>query len=162
MKTTLEIMRSAKSAVPAVSAAPSEQKNQALRMMADCLQDFSEEILKENALDVEEARGTVSDVMIDRLALTSARIDAMADGIRDVAKLPDPVGRVLERIERPNGLVIEKTAVPLGVIAIIYESRPNVTSDAAALALKSGNAGILRAGRQSRRSAAAICRALQE
>ncbi len=162
MKTTLEIMRSAKSAVPAVSAAPSEQKNQALLQMADCLQAFSEEILKENALDVEEARSTVSDVMIDRLALNRERIDAMADGIRDVAGLPDPVGRVLERIERPNGLVIEKTAVPLGVIAIIYESRPNVTSDAAALALKSGNAGILRAGRQSRRSAAAICRALQE
>ncbi len=159
MKTTLEIMRSAKSAVPAVSAAPSEQKNQALLLMADCLQTFSEEILKENALDVEEARGTVSDVMIDRLSLTKERIDAMADGIRDVAGLPDPVGRVLERIQRPNGLIIEKTAVPLGVIAIIYESRPNVTSDAAALALKSGNAGILRAGRQSRRSAASICRA---
>lgn len=162
MKTTLEIMRSAKSAVPAVSAAPSEQKNQALLMMADCLQTFSGEILKENALDVEEARGTVSDVMIDRLSLTKERIDAMAQGIRDVAALPDPVGRVLERIQRPNGLIIEKTAVPLGVIAIIYESRPNVTSDAAALALKSGNAGILRAGRQSRRSAAAICRALQK
>ena len=120
MKTTLEIMRSAKSAAPAVSAAPSEQKNQALLQMADCLQAFSEEILRENALDVEEARSTVSDVMIDRLALNRERIDAMADGIRDVAGLPDPVGRVLERIERPNGLVIEKTAVPLGVIAIIY------------------------------------------
>ena len=162
MKTTIEMMRSAKSAAPALSAAPTEQKNQALLQMADCLQASSEEILRENALDVEEARGTVSDVMIDRLSLTGERIDAMAQGIRDVVKLPDPVGRVLERIERPNGLLIEKTAVPLGVIAIIYESRPNVTSDAAALALKSGNAGILRAGRQSRRSAAAICRALQE
>lgn len=162
MKTTIEMMRSAKSAAPALSAAPTEQKNQALLQMADCLQASSEEILRENALDVEEARGTVSDVMIDRLSLTGERIDAMAQGIRDVVKLPDPVGRVLERIERPNGLIIEKTAVPLGVIAIIYESRPNVTSDAAALALKSGNAGILRPGRQSRRSAAAICRALQE
>ena len=162
MKTTIEMMRSAKSAAPALSAAPTEQKNQALLQMADCLQASSEEILRENALDVEEARGTVSDVMIDRLSLTGERIDAMAQGIRDVVKLPDPVGRVLERIERPNGLLIEKTAVPLGVIAIIYESRPNVTSDAAALALKSGNAGILRPGRQSRRSAAAICRALQE
>ena len=162
MKTTIEMMRSAKSAAPALSAAPTEQKNQALLQMADCLQASSEEILRENALDVEEARGTVSDVMIDRLSLTGERIDAMAQGIRDVVKLPDPVGRVLERIERPNGLIIEKTAVPLGVIAIIYESRPNVTSDAAALALKSGNAGILRPGRQSRRAAAAICRALQE
>ncbi|MDD7601749.1 MAG: glutamate-5-semialdehyde dehydrogenase [Firmicutes bacterium] len=162
MKTTIEMMRSAKSAAPALSAAPTEQKNQALLQMADCLQASSEEILRENALDVEEARGTVSDVMIDRLSLTGERIDAMAQGIRDVVKLPDPVGRVLEHIERPNGLIIEKTAVPLGVIAIIYESRPNVTSDAAALALKSGNAGILRPGRQSRRSAAAICRALQE
>lgn len=162
MKTTLEIMQAAKAAVPALCAAPAEQKNEALRRMADALEAFSEDILEANEKDVDDAREAMSDVMIDRLSLSEARISAMAGGIQDVAKLPDPVGRVLERIERSNGLIIEKTAVPLGVIAIIYESRPNVTSDAAALALKSGNAGILRAGRQSWRSAAAICRALQE
>ena len=94
-------------------------------------------ILAANAEDMAAARGHISDVMLDRLALTPERIDAMARGILEVANLPDPVGAVLKRIERPNGLVIEKTAVPMGVIAIIYESRPNVTSDAAALAIKS-------------------------
>ncbi len=93
------------------------------------------------------AKGHISDVMLDRLALTPERIGAMAKGILEVAALPDPVGEVLARVERPNGLVIEKTAVPMGVIAIIYESRPNVTSDAAALAIKSGNACILRGGK---------------
>ncbi|MDD7151856.1 MAG: glutamate-5-semialdehyde dehydrogenase, partial [Faecalibacterium prausnitzii] len=101
-------------------------------------------------------------VMLDRLALTPERIHAMAQGIREVAALPDPVGRVLDRVERPNGLVIEKTAVPMGVIAIIYESRPNVTSDAAALALKSGNACILRCGKEAWRSANAIVAALRQ
>ncbi len=101
-------------------------------------------------------KGHISDVMLDRLALTEERIGAMAKGIEEVAALPDPVGRVLKRVERPNGLVIEKTAVPMGVIAIIYESRPNVTSDAAALAIKSGNACILRCGKEAWRSASAI------
>ena len=100
--------------------------------------------------------------MLDRLALTEARIAAMADGVRQVAGLPDPVGEVLSREVRPNGLVIEKTAVPLGVIAIIYESRPNVTSDAAALCVKSGNACLLRGGKEAYRSARAITEALQE
>ena len=102
------------------------------------------------------------DVMLDRLALTPERIAAMANGIREAAALPDPVGAVLNRVERPNGLVIEKTAVPMGVIAIIYESRPNVTSDAAALALKSGNVCILRCGREAWRSAHAIVEALRQ
>ena len=115
-----------------------------------------------NAEDMAAAKGRISDVMLDRLALTPQRIEAMAKGIRDVAALPDPVGRVLSRIERPNGLVIEKTAVPMGVIAIIYESRPNVTSDAAALAIKSGNACILRCGKEAWRSANAIVQALRQ
>ena len=119
-------------------------------------------ILEANAADLEAARGHISEVMLDRLALTPERINAMAKGIREVADLPDPVGRVLRRVERPNGLVIEKTAVPMGVIAIIYESRPNVTSDAAALAIKSGNACILRCGREAWRSANAIVAALRE
>ena len=119
-------------------------------------------ILEANAADLEAARGHISEVMLDRLALTPERISAMAKGIREVADLPDPVGKVLRRVERPNGLVIEKTAVPMGVIAIIYESRPNVTSDAAALAIKSGNACILRCGREAWRSANAIVTALRE
>ena len=105
-------------------------------------------ILAANADDMAAAKGHISEVMLDRLALTEERIRAMAKGIEEVAALPDPVGRVLKRVERPNGLVIEKTAVPMGVIAIIYESRPNVTSDAAALAIKSGNACILRCGKE--------------
>ena len=108
------------------------------------------------------AKGHISDVMLDRLALTEERIGAMARGILEAAALPDPVGRVLKRVERPNGLVIEKTAVPMGVIAIIYESRPNVTSDAAALAIKSGNACILRCGKEACRSANAIVKALRQ
>ena len=108
------------------------------------------------------AKGHISDVMLDRLALTPERIGAMARGILDVAALPDPVGAVLNRIQRPNGLLIEKTAVPMGVIAIIYESRPNVTSDAAALAIKSGNACVLRCGKEAWRSAHAIVEALRK
>ena len=94
---------------------------------------YTADILAANVQDLEAARGTISEVMLDRLALSPERIAGMAQGMREVAALPDPVGEVLARVERPNGLVIEKTAVPMGVIAIIYESRPNVTSDAAAL-----------------------------
>ena len=119
-------------------------------------------ILDANAADLEAARGHISEVMLDRLALTPERISAMAKGIREVADLPDPVGKVLRRVERPNGLVIEKTAVPMGVIAIIYESRPNVTSDAAALAIKSGNAASCGAAGEAWRSANAIVTALRE
>ena len=119
------------------------------------------EILAANELDIAAARGHISDVMIDRLRLTPDRVRGMADGIRQVAALGDPVGRVIRRVERPNGLVIEKTGVPLGVIAIIYESRPNVTSDAAALCIKSGNACVLRGGKEAFRSASAIVRALR-
>ena len=126
--------------------------------MADalCAPESMDAILAANAEDMAAAKGHISDVMLDRLALTPQPHRGHGQGIRDVAALPDPVGRVLSRIERPNGLVIEKTAVPMGVIAIIYESRPNVTSDAAALAIKSGNACILRCGKEAWRSANAI------
>ena len=160
--TTLEIMKKAKAAAPSAAAADTETKNRALRQMAGALKQCTEEILEANEEDEKAAEGHISQVMIDRLTLTKERIAAMAEGILDVAALEDPVGVVLERIERPNGLIIEKTAVPLGVIAIIYESRPNVTSDAAALALKSGNACILRVGKEAWRSAHAITKALRK
>ena len=160
--TTLELMRGAKAAAPALAAADGAVKNAALFAMAEALCRRSSEILAANKEDMEAAKGHISEVMLDRLLLTQPRVAAMADGIRSVASLPDPVGEVLSREERPNGLLIEKTAVPLGVIAIIYESRPNVTSDAAALCVKSGNACILRCGKEAWRSAAAVTAALQE
>ena len=159
--TTQEILKRAKAA----AAAPwleSAQKNEALLRMADALEQNQEEILSANRQDVEAARGTVSDVMLDRLALSAERIAGMAKGLREVAALPDPVGEVLSEIRRENGLLIRKVAVPMGVVAIIYESRPNVTSDAAALALKSGNVCILRSGKEALRSAKAIVKALQQ
>ena len=159
--TTQEVLTRAKAA----AAAPwleSAQKNEALLRMADALEQNQEEILSANRQDVEAARGTVSDVMLDRLALSAERIAGMAKGLREVAALPDPVGEVLSEIRRENGLLIRKVAVPMGVVAIIYESRPNVTSDAAALALKSGNVCILRSGKEALRSARAIVKALQQ
>lgn len=159
--TTQEILEQAKQAKTALSTLTEESKNRALHAMADSLTASAEAILQANALDIEAARAKVSPVMLDRLTLTKARIEAMAAGIREVAALPDPVGKVLSRVERPNGLVIEKAAVPMGVVAIIYESRPNVTSDAAALALKSGNVCILRSGKEAIRSASAIVAALR-
>ncbi len=159
--TTQEILIRAKAAKPAMALADTETKNAALRAMADCLLAGADDILAANALDLDAAKGTVSDVMLDRLALNRDRIAGMADGMRQVADLPDPVGQVLRRVQRPNGLVIERTAVPMGVIAIIYESRPNVTSDAAALALKAGSACVLRGGKEAHRSAAAIVTALK-
>lgn len=160
--TTEEILKRAKAAVPALRRATEAEINHALSLMADALLKDEEHILHENHEDVEVARGKISEVMLDRLALNSARIRGMAEGIRAVRDLPSPVGRVLDRIERPNGLVIEKTAVPMGVIAIIYESRPNVTSDAAVLALKSGNVCILRGGKEAYRSARAVTDALRK
>ena len=160
--TTQELLQNAKAAKGRMALADTRTKNQALLAMADALEAHSADILAANALDLEAAKGTVSEVMLDRLALDGGRIVGMAQGIREVAELPDPVGAVLSRVERPNGLVIEKTAVPMGVIAIIYESRPNVTSDAAALALKAGSACVLRGGKEAHRSAAAIVAALKE
>ncbi len=160
--TTLDILRQAKKAKGVLAKLTSEQKNEALFAMADALVENTDDILTENYADIESAKGIISDVMIDRLTLNKERIAAMADGIREVAKLPDPVGEVLERVERENGMVIEKTAVPMGVVAIIYESRPNVSSDAAALALKSGNVCVLRGGKEAFRSANAIVNALRK
>lgn len=160
--TTLEILKQAKAAKSVLAKLTSEEKNNALYAMADALQECADDILKENQADIDAERGVISDVMIDRLTLTKERIDDMADGIRAVAKLPDPVGEVLERVERENGMVIEKTAVPMGVVAIIYESRPNVSSDAAALALKSGNVCVLRGGKEAFRSANAVVNALRK
>ena len=156
----LTMLTAAKAAKMEVSQLTTEQKNAALKAMADALVQYEDKILAANALDLEAAKGTVSDVMLDRLLLTPARIAGMAQGIREVAELPDPVGAVLEEYVRKDGLVIQKTAVPMGVIAIIYESRPNVTSDAAALALKSGNVCVLRGGKEAFRSANAIVDAL--
>ena len=135
--TTYDILCAAKSAAPALAVADTQLKNQALLSMASALEESCDKILAANALDMTAAQGHISQVMLDRLLLTDKRIFAMAEGIRQVAQLPDPVGRVRAREERPNGMIIEKIGVPMGVVAIIYESRPNVTSDAAALALKS-------------------------
>ena len=158
--TTQELIARARQARGAMALADTQTKDRALLAMAEELEADTAPILAANALDLEGARGRISEVMLDRLALSPDRIAGMAKGIREVAALPDPVGAVLSRVERPNGLVIEKTAVPMGVIAIIYESRPNVTSDAAALALKAGSACVLRCGKEAHRSAAAIVSAL--
>ena len=159
--TTFDILRAARAAWPALQNADTEKKNAALNAMADALIDHRADILAANDADMDAAKGRISEVMLDRLQLTPDRIEGMARGIREVAALPDPVGAVISRVERPNGLVIERTRVAMGVIAIIYESRPNVTSDAAALALKAGSACVLRGGKEAFHSADAIVRALQ-
>ena len=160
--TTQELLQKAKGAKTAMALADTQTKNRALSAMADALVRHQDKILAANQLDLEAAKGSISQVMLDRLALSPERIAGMAKGIREVVELPDPVGAVLQRVERPSGIVVEKTAVPMGVIAIIYESRPNVTSDAAALALKAGSACVLRGGKEAHRSAAAIVAALKE
>ena len=159
MRKTHDILVETKAALPALTASK-ERKNAALEAIACRLIKEQDAILAANRADVEASRSKYGEVMIDRLTLTPDRIAGMAQGVREVAALPDPEGKVLRRVERPNGLVIEKTSVPLGVVAIIYESRPNVTSDAAVLALKSGNAVILRGGREAFRSNAAIVEAI--
>lgn len=155
-------MRSSKAHSPEIMSAPTADKNRILENMASRLEESIPEILSANAQDMENARGKIADVMLDRLMLDEKRIRAMAKGIRDVRALDDPAWRVLGRTSRPSGLVIEKTAVPFGVIAIIYESRPNVTSDAAALCIKSGNAVILRGGKEAYLSSKAIIGALRK
>jgi len=157
-----EMLRAAKAAKAQISQLTSVQKNAALEAMADALLAHSADILAANALDLDAARNTISPVMLDRLRLTEDRIVGMASGIREVAKLPDPVGKLLDEYIRADGLQIRKVSVPMGVIAIIYESRPNVTSDAAALALKSGNVCILRGGKEAFRSANTIVNALRD
>ena len=160
--TTLEILKSAASVRPRLALLTEAEKNEALAKMADALVADTEAILAANAIDKENAKGKISDVMIDRLALDEKRIMGMADGIRALIDLPDPVGKVLDEYKTPGGLTIRKTSVPFGVIAIIYESRPNVTSDAAALALKSSNACVLRSGKEAFLSANAIVTALRK
>ena len=159
MKTMLNAAKAAKFSVTALT---TDQKNAALEAMAQALLDNQEAILAANAMDIENATGKVPQVMLDRLLLTADRIAGMAKGIREVAALPDPVGHLLERHTRADGLQIDKISVPMGVIAIIYESRPNVTSDAAALALKAGSVCILRGGKEAFASANAIVTALKQ
>ena len=160
--TTQELLRSAQKAKEAMALADAMKKNAALLAMADALTVHTAAILKANQADLEAAQGHIGEVMLDRLRLTGDRIAGMAEGVRQVAQLPDPVGQVLRTVERPSGLQIRRISVPMGVIAIIYESRPNVTSDAAALALKAGSACVLRCGKEAHRSAAAIVKALRE
>ena len=159
--TTLEILQQAQLARRPLALAGTDAKDAALEEMAVALVAAKEEILAANRRDLDAARGKTSEVMLDRLALTPTRLTEMAKGMREVAARPDPVGAVLRKIVRPNGLLIEKTAVPMGVIAIIYESRPNVTSDAAALAIKAGSACVLRCGREAWASCHAIVTALR-
>ncbi len=161
MLTTKEILQNARSSAGVLAGLSAERKNEALAAMADALEAGAAEILAANAEDITAVQGTMNPVMTDRLRLTKERIAGMAQGIRDVIALPDPVGEVLATVTRPNGLVIQKVAVPMGVVAIIYESRPNVTSDAAALALKSGNVCVLRGGKEAFRSSQAIITAMR-
>ena len=160
--TTHDILVKAKEAKHGIGTLDTAKKNAALCAMADALIAETPAILAANAGDMEAAKGKISDVMLDRLLLTAARIEGMAEGIREVAKLPDPVGKVLRTATRPNGMKIKRVSVPMGVIAIIYESRPNVTSDAASLALKAGSACILRCGKEAHASAQAIVDAMQK
>ncbi len=162
MSTTKEILIRAKETARAIRGIKDEKINEALSLMADALVKNTDKILAANEKDVSLARDKISPVMIDRLTLTESRILAMADGIREITKLPSPLGKIITERVRPNGLVIDKVSVPMGVIAIIYESRPNVTSDAAALALKSGNVCILRGGKEAYNSARAVVDALEE
>ena len=156
-----ELLQRAKNAKGNVAALTTQEKDNALNAMAQGLLSHQEDILAANELDLQAARSHISPVMLDRLKLTPERIAAMAQGIRDLIPLPDPVGRILDSHIRPDGLKIQKVSVPMGVVAIIYESRPNVTSDAAALALKSGNVCVLRSGKEAFRSAKAIVEALR-
>ena len=161
MTSTQALLEQVKSAKKTVNTADSATKNRALAAMADALLAQQDAILAANRADMAAAATHLSPAMLDRLRLDAVRLAAMADGIRALIPLPDPVGTTLERRTLANGLIIEKTRVPLGVIGIIYESRPNVTSDAAALALKSGNAVVLRSGKEAWHSAAAIVAALK-
>ena len=156
-----DMLKAAKAAKQDVAALSGEKKNEVLNNMAQALIENCEEILRANSADMAAAKGSITDVMLDRLMLNKSRIEAMAQGICEVAKLPNPVGIVLDEIIRQDGLRITKVSVPLGVIAIIYESRPNVTSDAAALAIKSGNVCVLRSGKEAFNTALSIVNALR-
>lgn len=159
--TTIELLKKTNACKNTLAAMPEAQKNQMLLLMAESLLENQADILAANARDMELAKDVLPPVMLDRLLLREDRIAAMAQGIRAVAALPDPVGKILSENIRPNGLCIRKVRVPLGLVAIIYESRPNVTSNAAALALKSGNVCFLRPGKEAFQSAQAIVRAMK-
>ncbi len=160
--TVIDVLKRAKQASRELALYSSADKNKALLAMADALVEDCEAILAANELDVAAAVANgMNEVMTDRLRLSRVRIEAMANGIREVVELPDPIGSEIARVERPNGLLIRRIRVPMGVIAIIYESRPNVTSDAAALSLKSGNACVLRGGKEAFRSSMAIVEAMR-
>lgn len=162
MRQTQEILQTTKRASAALAQITSDEKNAVLLAMADALQASCDTILAENQKDLQQARGVISDTMLDRLALTKDRVSGMAQGIRDVVALPDPVGRIQKETVLTNGLCIRKVSVPMGVVGVIYESRPNVTSDVAALTLKSSNACVLRGGKEAYRSARAIVDALHQ
>ena len=159
--TTLDILKKTRSARSSLAALDETAKNRILLAMAEALMAAEDDILAENDADMTAARGHINDVMLDRLRLDHDRLAGMAEGVRAIAALPDHTGRVLSEVRRPNGLVVRKVQVPLGLVSIIYESRPNVTSDAAALAVKSGNVCVLRSGKEAHRSACAIVKALK-
>ena len=159
--TTLDILKKTRAARGSLAALDETAKNRILLAMAEALMAAEDNILAENDADMTAARGHINDVMLDRLRLDHDRLAGMAEGVRAIAALPDHTGRVLSEVHRPNGLVVRKVQVPLGLVSIIYESRPNVTSDAAALAVKSGNVCVLRSGKEAHRSACAIVRALK-
>ena len=159
--TTLDILKKTRAARSSLAALDETAKNRILLAMAEALMAAEDDILAENAADMAAARGHINDVMLDRLRLDHDRLAGMAEGVRAIAALPDHTGRVLSEVHRPNGLVVRKVQVPLGLVSIIYESRPNVTSDAAALAVKSGNVCVLRSGKEAHRSACAIVKALK-
>ncbi len=160
--TTQDILKKTKAAAYRLAVLGTEEKNRALLAMADALTAGAQSILTQNARDVAAAKDSLGAVMTDRLTLTPERVAAMADGIRAVAALPDPIGEVLSQTVRPNGLQIRKVRVPLGTAGIIYESRPNVTSDAAALCFKSGNACVLKSGKEAYGTSAEIVHLLKE
>ena len=160
MTDTIEILKRAK-LVSSNKPLDTAAKNKALLKMADCLVEDTEEILRANLQDIINAKGKIADVMIDRLRLDEDRIKSMANGICEVATLPDPVGEALLETNHKNGINIKKVSIPFGVVAIIYESRPNVTSDAAALSFKSGNVCVLRSGKDAYLSANAIVASLK-
>ena len=159
--TTLDVLKKTRAARSSLAALDETAKNRILLAMAEALMAAEDDILAENDADMTAARGHINDVMLDRLRLDHDRLAGMAEGVRAIAALPDHTGRVLSEVRRPNGLVVRKVQVPLGLVSIIYESRPNVTSDAAALAVKSGNVCVLRSGREAHRSACAIVKALK-
>ena len=160
--TTTELLKKTRAAWGSIRGTSAEEKDRILLSMAASLEECAGDILVCNGQDMDRARGHISEVMLDRLRLDEERVRGMADGIRATAALPDHTGRILSETVHPNGMHIYKVQVPLGLVAIIYESRPNVTSDAAALAIKSGNVCMLRSGKEAILSARAIVRALKK